>query len=880
MTGILVVERSATLHHLLTRTLQAAQTGSWSELSSYADTLDHLSRATDMGQPYGLLILGAPARMSRDFEDLLIYLRNPRVRKTAVLLLAHEKNPAIDSFVSDRPDAQFLLWSNFSRIPTVIGQLLPQAAPVAARSIDSASPQLESAISLPAPTVDLAAIGASPTPLAPVDKLGIRVLFVDDSASIRLAYKQLLDRNGYDCDTAGTITEAFNKAAAGHYDLFIVDYFLPDGNGDELCRRLKALPATANGTIAIITGTYREDVIKRCLEAGAVECTFKNEAKELFLARMGGLARQIRLQKNAGSERQRLDGILGSVGDGVFGVDAQGVINFVNPTALRMLGHDDESALLGMNAQHAIHHSDEQGRALRDEDSPLLQVYRSGESVARIETVFWNVEREAVPVECSVLPLEFGGRREGSVVVFRDIGERRNTDRLRWELIHDPLTGLFNGRHFAQLLAQDIGRRREHGGYGALLYFDVDRYTHIVDAGGPAVGDRLVADFAEALGKRLREGDVLARLEGDRLALLLTGAQLDHLFSLADSFRELAHSCYYTVNQHRRHATVSLGVAVVSRDTPSAEYVLEHARVACKTAKHRGRDQTQIWVGEHDTRIARELEAGWTAKLREAIEENRFEFDVQPIVPLAALPQNEAEITEQQGWRLGASGHEILCELLLRMRDKRGEYVSPGVFVPLAERVGMMPKIDLWVVQHALTELGSRRDLFGRIAFNINLSNQTLADSESMALITNAIRAANVPARTLVFEITETSEMTSMHTVRRFMNQLRELGCRFALDDFGTGFSSFTHLRHLPVDFVKIEGSFVEGMADNELDHTMVESIANLAKSMKLAVIGEHVDSYATLVALRQCGAEYAQGHWLGEPRRLAGLDLAALLPR
>ena len=147
-----------------------------------------------MGQPYGLLILGAPARMSRDFEDLLIYLRNPRVRKTAVLLLAHEKNPAIDSFVSDRPDAQFLLWSNFSRIPTVIGQLLPQAAPVAARSIDSASPQLESAISLPAPTVDLAAIGASPTPLAPVDKLGIRVLFVDDSASIRLAYKQLLDR--------------------------------------------------------------------------------------------------------------------------------------------------------------------------------------------------------------------------------------------------------------------------------------------------------------------------------------------------------------------------------------------------------------------------------------------------------------------------------------------------------------------------------------------------------------------------------------------------------------------------------------------------------------------------------------------------------------
>lgn len=873
MTGILVVERSATLHHLLTRTLQAAQTGSWSELSSYADTLDHLGRATDMGQPYALLILGAPARMSRDFEDLLLYLRNPRMRKTAVLVLGHEKHALIDAFVAERADAVFLLWAGFSRIPAVIRQLLPSAA----------APAADARPAMPGAAAAGAMAEATPEPAAaPVlsERIGVRVLFVDDSASIRLAYRQLLERNGYDCDVAGSIAEAFAKATSASYDLFILDYFLPDGSGDELCRRLKALPATAGAAVAMITGTYREDIIKRCLEAGAVECTFKNEAKELFLARMGGLARQIRMQKNAQSEKQRLDGILGSVGDGVFGVDQDGVINFVNPMALRILGHDDEVALIGMNAQHAIHHSDEHGKAVADADSPLLQVYRSGESVARIETVFWNVERVAVPVEVSVLPLTIGARREGSVVVFRDIGERKNTEQLRWELIHDPLTGLYNGRHFAQLLAQDIARRREHGGYGALLYFDIDRYTHVVDAGGPAVGDRLVADLAQVLGKHLREGDLLARLEGDRLALLLTGAQLDNLFTLADSFRELAHSCRYTVNQHQRNATVSLGVAVVSRDTPSAEYVLEHARVACKTAKHRGRDQTQIWVGEQDTRIARELEAGWTSKLRDTIEENRFEFEVQPIVPLAALAHEEAAIGTRDGWRLGAPGHEILCELLLRMRDRRGEQVSPGVFVPLAERVGMMPKIDLWVVQHALAELASRADLVGRIAFNINLSNQTLADSESMALISNAIRASNVPPRALVFEITETSEMTSMHTVRRFMNQLREIGCRFALDDFGTGFSSFTHLRHLPVDFVKIEGSFVEGMADNELDHTMVASIAGLAKSMKLAVIGEHVDSFATLAALRRCGIEYAQGNWLGAPRRLAGLDLAALLPR
>lgn len=371
----------------------------------------------------------------------------------------------------------------------------------------------------------------------------------------------------------------------------------------------------------------------------------------------------------------------------------------------------------------------------------------------------------------------------------------------------------------------------------------------------------------------------MARLEGDRMALLLTGVALDNLFTIADGFRELAHQCHYVANRHKRNATVSLGVAVLSRDTPSAEYALEHARVACKTAKHRGRDQTQIYVGEHDVRVARELEAGWTTRFREAIEQNRFEFDLQPIVPLSALAQNEAQIEVRNGWRLGSDSEEILFEILIRMRDRRGDVVAPSVFVPLAERVGMMPKIDLWVVQHALALMAERTALLGRMAFNINLSNQTLADPESMALILNAIKASNVPARALVFEITETSEMTSMHVVRRVMQQLRDLGCRFALDDFGTGFSSFTHLRHLPVDFVKIEGSFVEGMADNDLDHTMVASIAGLAKSMKLAVIGEHVDSFATLQALRECGVAYAQGHYIGEPRKLVDLDFASVLP-
>jgi len=807
MSGILVVERSATLLHLLARTLQAAQVEHWAELRGHAETIEHLRATARMGQHYRLMLLGAPARTTREFAELLAHLRQPQESPLPVLLLAHEKTPEIEQFVATRPDTQYIPWSQFGRIPAAMRQLAPDA-------------------------------GHAPPPGERKAANGIRVLFVDDSASVRLAYKQLLERDGFATEVAGSVAEGYEKAKDGRFDLAVIDYFLGDGDGDELCRRLHGSKAAAHTMLAIITGTYREDVIKRCLEAGAVECMFKNEAKELFLARVGSLARQIQMQKRVAEEKQRLDGILGSVGDGVYGVDAQGVVSFVNPTGMRLLGYADESQVVGKAAHALFHHAAEDGRTLHPDESALSRAYAAGEALSGHETVFWNRLGEPLPVECSVLPLAINGRREGSVVVFRNISERKSADRLRWELAHDQLTGLYNARHFNAALAAEVARRRELGGYAALLYVDIDRFTHVMDAGGTGVADQLVVDLGAQLARRLRDGDVLARLEGDRLVLMLTAVQLDNLFTIADGFRELAHQCHYMSSGIRRHATASVGVAVVSRETPSAEYALERARVACKLAKQRGRDQTQIYVGEHELRVARELEAGWNERFRSAIEEDRFVFEIQPIVPMVAIPEREDAVVDR-----------------------------------------MMPRIDLWIVTRALRHLATLKPWAHRVAFNVNLSNQTLGDPETLKLIADAVRAAHAAPGQLVFEITETSEMQSLHTVRRFIQTMKGLGCRFALDDFGTGFSSFTHLRHLPVDFVKIEGSFVEGMAGSDLDLKMVQSITQLAKALKLKVIAEHVDSFATLTALRECGVEMVQGHYLGEPRPLQEVDFASILP-
>lgn len=857
MEGILVVERSATLGHLLKRTLGAASITPRGELSSYLEALDHLQRSAELGQNYRLVLIGAPARMTREFAALLDFFKDAG-RAVPVLMMAHEKSPDLIQFAESRQPTNLIMWAEFSRIPGAIRALAPAPVPAANEPKPEAAPAKQE---------------TSPSS-------GIRILFVDDSQSVRLAYRQLLERNGFNVSVASTLREAVDMSSNGTFDLVIVDYFLPDGNGDELCRRLSGKPGAPS--LAIITGTYREDVIKRCLDAGATECMFKNEAKELFLARVRTMSRQIQMQKSVESERQRLDGILGSVGDGVYGVDGAGVITFINPTGLRLLGHLEEVEVVGRTAHEVMHFSSEDGTRIEPDESPLNRAYAQGESLSAHETVFWKKNGEGIPVECTVLPLSIQQRREGSVVVFRDISERKSAERLRWELTHDRLTGLANARHFNHALTQELNKRRDQGGYAAVLYIDIDRYNYIIDTAGPSGAEQLLIEVAATISKRLREGDLLARIEGDRLALLLTGVQLENLFPVADGFRELMHQCRYTAHNQLRHCTASIGTAVVSKDTPSSEYALEHARLACKSAKQRGRDQTEIYVGEHDARIAREIESGWTDRLRTALEQERFIFLVQPIVPLAALPTQESDVVQRQGWRVNGAGNgglEYLFEILIRMVGKEGQLISPSVFVPLAERVGMMPKVDLWVVNRLVKHLAGLKNIKAPIAFNVNLSNMTLADPESLALIEAAIKSSGVQARQLVFEITETSELTSLHTARKFISALKKLGCRFALDDFGTGFSSFTHLRHLPVDFVKIEGSFVEGMAGSDLDRKMVGSITQLAQSLTLKVIGEHVDSFATLQALRASGAEYAQGNYLGEPRPLRSIDFNALFP-
>ena len=848
LSGILLVERSTTLNHLLRRTLAAASLPVRAEIGNYLEALDHLRRIGSSAggdPPYSLAIIGAPARPTREYQALLEFTRDaPAAPPT--LLMAHEESAAVRNWADASLRGRFLLWSQFSRIPASVIELAPD---------------------------EFASEAA-----APVSAQRVSILFVDDSKSVCQAYSDLLERNGYAVDVAASIAEADKLTAENAYDLVVVDYFLPDGSGDELCKRLRDREDPP--ILAVITGSYREDIIRKCLQAGASECMFKNEARELFLARIGTLARNVEMRRSAEMEREQLDGILGSVGDGVFGVDGDGRISFVNPTGLRLLGYGDDNDLVGLLAQAAIHPQES------PRSSPLTRAYADGASVHQIETMFRRRDGSGVPVEYTVLPLAANRRTPGAVVVFRDIAERRTAERLRWELSHDPLTGLPNARHLRQRLIAELSRLRDRGGYSALIHVEIDR-----DTGDSAPrGDELLRTVAHALAHRLREGDLLARGEGDSFLLLLAQVQVDNIEVLIESFRHLLAEREYSVGdvRHRVHARV--GAELLSPRTATADEALERARAATGKTTDTAElvataEPTATLSDEAIVEVAQQglpsaPVSAPSERLRLALEQARFVILVQPVVTITSLPEAPAKVADSVGWQLGRNIDDPLFVVQLRMVGKDGQLVLPRAFIPLAERVGMVQRIDLWVINSLLLQLASaqnRKTPFGLI---VRMSPATLADPESLETIEKSIVAHGVPAERLIFEIRDSPELVNLPAALHFITRLHAIGCRFVLNGVDAEGGLMPHLQaqRLPGDFVRIDRSVVQRVVEQAHDRDVVASITRLAGSLDMRVIAGEVDDDATLHTLRDAGVDYVQGKRIGEARLIKRVDFASLM--
>ncbi len=837
--NILLIESSATQRYVLLQALRA-DGHEVCVADGYGDGLNSLSAITDRAHKPVAVVLGWPAHTQPAADELLVCLERAPLTSIPVLILSHEPDAAIKAWVAQRPCTAVLDWSDRAALAETLKTLC---------------------CSNPLPSIS--------QPPITVEEQCIRLLLVDDSPSVRSYYRKLLINNGYEVDVASNVQEGFRKAEQGQYDIAIIDYFMPDENGDVLCHQLQRQPATRNIVIAMLTGTYLDQVIKDALDAGATECMFKNEVDALFLTRVAAMSRSIRIKNSIEAQRQRLQSILHSVGDGVYGVDNDGRISFINPTALRILGYDDESQLLGESPMERLHYSDTRGQAVSKLASKLHRSYGRPDILQNWETVFWTRQGTMVPVECTVFPMYLNGHQEGSVVAFQDISERKAfEEKLRWQASHDALTELFNRCYFEERLESEFERLRRSQESSALLYIDLDRFKYINDTASHDAGDQLLIQVGRKLRSRLRSTDTLARLGGDEFAVLLRNIDPELLGKTADAFRAVLSEGGFLYQGRSYDVHGSVGAALFNRDTHSPGDVLAHADIACHIAKKAGGNQTHVYVDSSDHRSEMGRDLNWSARLRRAIDNDHFELYFHPILPVSAIDMDNLPAQSGALWaniaRNPAQVH-MCFEVLIRLKG-RGELIMPGAFLPTAERFHLMPEIDFWVLRNAICQLAGFRTIWKEVIFSVNLAGQTLVRPELVSIIKNLLSEYHVSPASISFEITETSAIANIPAAQKVINELTAIGCHFSLDDFGTGFSSFSHLKHLAVDCIKIDGMFVRGITRDPTDHAMVISMNDIAHFLGQTTVAEFVEDRETLRLLAETGVDYVQGYYIARP--------------
>lgn len=441
------------------------------------------------------------------------------------------------------------------------------------------------------------------------------------------------------------------------------------------------------------------------------------------------------------------------------------------------------------------------------------------------------------------------------ILVLNDVSaSHRLLEHIRFQNTRDVLTNLYNRKEFkkflTQALAQSAGGEQSH----ALLLIDLDFFKIINDSLGLAAGDEFLRQVANLLTQSVRVNDVVARLGGDEFGILLKNCRPDIARRIAEGITHDLGQHKFSWEQKLLPLTASVAVVTVDNTTPNAEVCLANADAAVYAAKEAGGNRFQIYDASHELVVRHQNQLHWFSRIHAALESNRFVLYAQKIGALSTRAREEGS-------------H---YELLIRMLGENGEIIAPGEFLPAAERYNLMPLIDRWVVRHAFQWFAVHGGQGRRIGMcSINVSGASLCDENFCDYVLKQFQELRVPGEKICFEITETMAIQNLQKTLEFMSRMKALGCRFSLDDFGAGFSSYGHLRTLPVDFVKIDGQFVKQMANDPIDFAMVKSINELGHLMKRQTIAEFVEDDSTIEKLKSLGVDYAQGYGVERPERL-----------
>jgi diguanylate cyclase (GGDEF)-like protein/PAS domain S-box-containing protein len=557
-------------------------------------------------------------------------------------------------------------------------------------------------------------------------------------------------------------------------------------------------------------------------------------------------------------EKESAQITLQSIGDGVITCDAHGRVEYLNPVAEELTGWRLEDSL-GRTI-------DEIFRAFHEEtceplENPLAVAVRRIRSIKSVRPMLLiRKDGNELYIESTASPIRDGtGTVTGGVLVFHDVSESRELNRrLSYHASHDVLTGLVNRREFETRLERALKSAKARETSYALCYIDLDQFKIVNDTCGHSAGDALLGQVGALLKSKVRWRDTLARLGGDEFGVLLESCSLEEALRTAETLREAIRNFRYTWEDRTFRLGCSIGVVPITAENEDVASVLSAADSACGAAKESGRNRVHCFEENDIDLMRRRREMQWAARINNALEESRFELFRMTILPLQVEDAGEH------------------FELLLRMRDESGKIVAPDQFIAAAERYGITPSIDRWVIDSAFRWLVSEADERRRLTMcSINLSGQSLGDDKFLPYVIEQFHRSGIDGSKICFEITETAAIANFSQASRFIQALKELGCKFALDDFGTGLSSFGYLKHFPVDFLKIDGSFVKGVLHDPIDREMVRSINEIGHLTGKQTIAEWAENAEIIEVLRGLGVDYAQGYGVSQPQRVQRAAIA-----
>lgn len=426
---------------------------------------------------------------------------------------------------------------------------------------------------------------------------------------------------------------------------------------------------------------------------------------------------------------------------------------------------------------------------------------------------------------------------------------RRAEETIRHMAFHDSLTGLINRAEFEQRLKHALHTLHSQDQSHALLYIDLDQFKIINDTCGHVAGDQLLKQLTVILHQQIRESDTLARLGGDEFGLLLEKCPIDKAMKISEKILKTISGFHFAWQTQTFTIGASIGLVMINDTMQTMSDVLSSADMACYAAKESGRNRVHLYREDDSLLIRRHGEMQWVIRINDALQQDAFCLYMQEIRSIEA-------------------GRDSHYEFLVRLKDK-DEIILPGAFIPAAERYNLMPAIDRWVVRHALLcidTLTAGNKVGKNSIFFINLSGMSLSDDSLFEHLESLFKEYADLAPRICFEITETAAISNLPRAVTFIKEIKSYGCKFALDDFGAGLSSFSYLKTLPVDYIKIDGGFVRDMLVDQMDAVIVEAISKIGQVAGLITIAEFVENMDLFDAVQECGIDYAQGFGLHVP--------------